>query len=60
VAIEKLMAHAPGATDTWINPRWQQYEALMDEYRAWLGELPTALARRIAWGNGAALFALQS
>jgi predicted TIM-barrel fold metal-dependent hydrolase len=45
-------------SDTWINPRWQQYEALMDEARGWLGELPPALARRIGWGNGAALFGL--
>jgi len=45
-------------SDTWINPRWQHYEALMDEYRAWLGTLPAPLARRIAWGNGAGLFGL--
>ena len=47
-------------SDTWINQRWQQYEALMDEYRAWLGALPPAVAQRIAWGNGASLFALPS
>ena len=29
-------------SDTWINPRWQHYEALMDEYRAWLGALSGA------------------
>lgn len=45
-------------SDTWINPRWQHYEALMDEYRAWLGTLPAPLARRIGWGNGAALFSV--
>jgi Amidohydrolase len=45
-------------SDTWINQRWQQYEALMDEARAWLGELPAPVARRIGWGNGAALFGL--
>jgi hypothetical protein len=45
-------------SDTWINQRWQQYEALMDEYRAWLGELPAPIARRIGWANGAALFGL--
>ena len=43
-------------SDTWINQRWQHYEAQMDEYRAWLGALPAEIARRIAWGNGAALF----
>jgi hypothetical protein len=43
-------------SDTWINPRWQHYEALMDAYRGWLGELPREVGQRIAWGNGAALF----
>ena len=45
-------------SDTWINPRWQHYEALMDEARGWLGELPAEVARRIGWDNGAALFGL--
>ncbi|WP_295641554.1 amidohydrolase family protein [uncultured Methylibium sp.] len=45
-------------SDTWVNGRWQQYEALMDEARRWLGELPAPLARRIGWDNGAALFGL--
>jgi predicted TIM-barrel fold metal-dependent hydrolase len=45
-------------SDTWVNVRWQQYEALMDEARVWLGELPAPIARRIGWGNGAALFGL--
>jgi predicted TIM-barrel fold metal-dependent hydrolase len=47
-------------SDTWINPRWQQYEALMAGYRAWLGELPREVAQRIAWGNGAALWGLRT
>ena len=45
-------------SDTWINARWQDYERLMREARAWLGDLPPAAARRIAWENGAALFGL--
>jgi predicted TIM-barrel fold metal-dependent hydrolase len=45
-------------SDTWVNQRWQYYEALMSEYRAWLGGLPPAVARKIAWGNAAALFGL--
>jgi len=45
-------------SDTWINARWMQYEALMDEARAWLGGLPAPIARRIGWANGAALFGL--
>ena len=43
-------------SDTWINARWQGYEALMQEARVWLGDLDPAIARRIAWSNGATLF----
>ena len=42
-------------SDTWINQRWQQYDALMQGYRAWLGTLPPEVARRIAWDNAAGL-----
>jgi len=45
-------------SDTWINARWLYYEALMDEARAWLGELPAPIAGRVAWANGAELFGL--
>jgi hypothetical protein len=45
-------------SDTWINERWDGYEALLGEARRWLGDLPPAVARRIAWDNGAALFGL--
>lgn len=45
-------------SDTWINARWQHYETLMAEARGWLGELPTPIARRIGWGNAAAMFGL--
>jgi predicted TIM-barrel fold metal-dependent hydrolase len=45
-------------SDTWVNGRWDDYEALMQEARRWLGDLPPAAARRIAWDNGAALFGL--
>ena len=31
---------------------------LMQGYRRWLGDLPPALARRIAWDNAAGLFGL--
>ncbi|MDP1654880.1 MAG: amidohydrolase family protein [Hylemonella sp.] len=43
-------------SDTWINQRWLYYDGLMQGYRRWLGDLPPAVARRIAWDNGAALF----
>lgn len=45
-------------SDTWINPRWGAYEALMADARRWLAGLPPEAARRIAWGNGARLFGL--
>lgn len=45
-------------SDTWTNGRWPAYENLMHEARAWLGDLPPAAARRIAWENGAAMFGL--
>jgi len=47
-------------SDTWINQRWLYYDGLMQEYRRWLGDLPPAVARRIAWDNGARLFQLSS
>ncbi|MBI3532245.1 MAG: amidohydrolase [Burkholderiales bacterium] len=43
-------------SDTWVNQRWLYYDDLMRGYRRWLGDLPPAVARRIAWDNGAALF----
>ena len=45
-------------SDTWINQRWQSYEDTMRGYRVWLGDLPPAVAKKIAWDNGAALFGL--
>ena len=45
-------------SDTWVNQRWLQYDALMQGYRAWLGTLPAEVARKIAWENGASLFGL--
>jgi predicted TIM-barrel fold metal-dependent hydrolase len=45
-------------SDTWINGRWDDYEALMAQARRWLADLPPPVARRIAWENGAALFGL--
>ena len=46
-------------SDTWVNQRWQYYDDLMKGYRTWLGDLPPDVARKIAWGNGAALFGLK-
>ncbi len=55
-----LFGEFPGrfmiGSDTWINARWQGYEALMQDARRWLGDLDPKVARRIAWDNGAALF----
>ena len=46
-------------SDTWINSRWETYSELMEGYRRWLGELPREVAERIAWRNGAELFAVR-
>ena len=43
-------------SDTRVNQRWAQYEELMKDYRVWLGDLPPDVARKIGWGNAAALF----
>ena len=45
-------------SDTWINGRWASYDQIMRDYRQWLGGLPPALAKQVAWGNAAALFDL--
>lgn len=45
-------------SDTWVNQRWQHYDALMQGYRDWLGDLPPAVAHQVGWGNGARLFGL--
>lgn len=44
-------------SDTWINERWASYDAIMQGYRAWLGQLPPEQARAIANGNARRLFA---
>lgn len=58
-----LLLKYPGrfllGSDTWVNQRWQAYDDNMKAYRAWLGDLPAAVARRIAWENGAQLFGLK-
>lgn len=58
-----LLLKYPGrfliGSDTWVNQRWQYYDELMKGYRAWLGDLPADVARRIAWANGAGLFGLK-
>jgi hypothetical protein len=46
-------------SDTWVNQRWSAYDEIMRGYRTWLGDLPPDVARRIAWGNAAALFDLR-
>ncbi|HYW58267.1 MAG TPA: amidohydrolase [Polaromonas sp.] len=46
-------------SDTWVNQRWQYYEELMKGYRAWLGDLPSGVARQIGWENGASLFGVK-
>jgi len=56
----ELLLKYPGrfviGSDTWVNQRWDSYDDLMAGYRTWLGDLPADVARRIGWGNAAALF----
>ncbi|RQO55688.1 amidohydrolase [Variovorax sp. KBW07] len=46
-------------SDTWVNQRWSAYDDIMRGYRTWLGDLPSDVAQRIAWGNAAALFGMR-
>jgi hypothetical protein len=46
-------------SDTWVNQRWESYDATMKGYRTWLGDLPADVARGIAWDNAASLFGLK-
>lgn len=43
-------------SDTWIAERWFSYDAIMNQYRAWLTQLPQDQAKRIASGNAERLF----
>lgn len=45
-------------SDTWVNQRWMYYDGLMTGYRTWLGDLPQAAARKIAWDNAAGWFGM--
>ena len=55
-----LLLKHPGrfmiGSDTWVNQRWLYYDELMKGYRAWLGDLPPDVARKIAWGNAAGIY----
>jgi hypothetical protein len=55
-----LLLKYPGrfmiGSDTWVNQRWLYYDELMKGYRAWLGDLPPDLARKIAWDNAAGIY----
>ena len=44
-------------TDTYTPERWHYIVEHAQWSRAWLADLPPALAERIAWRNGEALFA---
>jgi len=43
-------------SDTWMPQRWPDVPEIMDDYRAWLSQLPPEIAESIAWRNGARLF----
>jgi hypothetical protein len=43
-------------SDTWIAQRWHGYDTIMQEYRAWLAQLPPDQAKLVAHGNALRLF----
>jgi Amidohydrolase len=43
-------------SDTWINERWASYGEIIAGYRQWLGQLPPAIAAKIAHGTAQDLF----
>jgi hypothetical protein len=43
-------------SDTWTNSRWQDYDAIIAGYRAWLAQLPRDAAEKIAFRNAERLF----
>ncbi|MGY3615420.1 amidohydrolase family protein [Bradyrhizobium sp. USDA 10063] len=44
-------------SDTWVPERWASYGDIMAGYRAWLDQLPSDVAAKIAHRNARALFA---
>jgi predicted TIM-barrel fold metal-dependent hydrolase len=43
-------------TDTYVTSRWGSYLELIEEHRAWLGQLPRDVAEKIAYRNAVSLF----
>lgn len=43
-------------SDTWIPPRWEAYEQIIRQDRAWLEQLPPEIAAQIAHENAKRLF----
>ncbi|MBV7332813.1 amidohydrolase [Chloroflexi bacterium TSY] len=43
-------------SDTWVPPRWGQYEQIISHHRTWLEQLPPEVAKQIAYGNAVGLF----
>ena len=46
-------------SDTWTNERWSSYGEIIGAYRAWLADLPPAIADALLWNNGARMFGLR-
>lgn len=49
---DRLMA----ASDTWVTTRWDQYQDILEAQRAWIRQLPPAVAKAVAHGNAVRLF----
>ena len=61
-AWRQLLAQYPDrfllGSDTWTNGRWSSYGRIIDDYRAWLDDLPRETAEHLVWDNGARMFGL--
>ena len=43
-------------SDTWIPSQWEHYQDIIEFDRVWLNQLPSDIARQIAYGNAVRLF----
>jgi len=57
--LEKYPARFVFATDAHKDFRWTRYEAVVENWRLILGQLPEPLAREIAWDNARRLYGVE-
>lgn len=57
--LEKYPARFVFATDAHKDLRWTKYEAVVENWRLILGQLPERLARQVAWSNASRLYGVE-